>query len=311
MKWEKLGLVFDLSLHRPNWLKSHAMTPTPILIENIVRVYFAGRDEKGVSNISFVDFDKNEPTRVLYVHDRPVMEIGKPGMFDDSGTICTCAIQSGDEVFIYYTGYSVSSKVPYRNAVGLGVSKDGGFSFSRAYDGPIVDRTKSEPYFTISPWVIKHGKDWHMWYASATDWLEVEGKLESIYHIKYASSSDGKEWRQENVSCIAPIDLEEANAKPSVLVEGDTLKMWFTYRGSRDFRDGIDSYQLGYAEAPVQNPTSWKRLDKNFQKEIGPRHNYDLNMQAYPSVICIENKKHLFYNGNGFGIDGFCLMRET
>lgn len=311
MTWTKLGMVFDLAAHKPAWLSSHAMTPTPLSLEEVIRVYYAGRDKHGVSRISFVDFSKEDPSRVVYVHEEPIMEIGKPGMFDDSGTICTCAVRTENEILLYYTGYSISSKVPYRNAIGVGVSTNGGTSFSRAFDGPIVDRSREEPYFTISPWVIKHDNQWHMWYASATDWLEVEERLESIYHIKYASSQDGKMWEQKNLSCILPLDPEEANARPSVIVEDNLLRMWFTYRGSRDFRDGNQSYQIGYAEASVKSPTDWTRMDSAFQSSIGSRDEYDKSMQSYPAMITINGKNHLYYNGNGFGANGFCLMREV
>ncbi len=252
MKWEKIGLVFNLEVHKPHWLRSHAMTPTPIVLDEVIRVYFTGRDQHGESKISFVDFDKEDPSKLLYVHDKPIMDIGRMGMFDDCGTICTCAVSDGKDILLYYTAYSISYKVPYKNAIGLGISKDGGATFERAFDGPVLDRSKVEPYFVISPWVIRTDGIWHMWYASATDWIMVNDKPESVYHIKYAWSENGRDWQRENTSCILPVKDTEANARPTVLVEDGKFKMWFTHRGSSDFRDGSDSYRLGYAEAPYR-----------------------------------------------------------
>ncbi|MEQ9187351.1 MAG: hypothetical protein RLP15_06415 [Cryomorphaceae bacterium] len=310
MKWKKLGLVFDLTTHKPGWLKSHAMTPTPLELEDKIRVYYTGRDQNGQSRISFVDLDKKDPSKVIYVHDAPVMDIGKIGMFDDCGTICTCAVEDNGRILLYYTAYSVSYKVPYKNAIGVGISTDGGLSFTRAFDGPIVDRSKEEPYFVISPWVLKHHDEWHMWYASATDWILVNDKPESIYHIKYASSKDGLEWKHNNASCIHPIKPTEANARPAVILDGEQLKMWFTFRGSFDFRDGEDSYRIGYAEAGIQSPTTWQRIETSpaSSLEVDP---YDETMQAYPSIIRINGKLLMFYNGNGFGVNGFCVAIES
>ena len=305
MSWEKMGLVFDLSKHNIPWLKSHAMLPAPLLLDDKLRVYFSGRDKEGQSRISFVDFDRNNPSRILYIHDKPVLSAAKIGTFDDSGTLGTCAVKVENRIHIYYTAYSQSVKVPYRNSIGLAVSDDGGLTFNRYYEGPIVDRSNVEPYFTISPWVLRSEKIWHMWYASATGWIPVKDKLESLYHIKYASSSNGIDWKRENISCISPCDLEEANAKPTVTEEGGLFKMWFCYRGSKDFRDGVDSYKIGYAEAPSSNPTKWERKDSLAGISCGPEP-YDDKMQAYPSVIDVDGKRYLFYNGNGFGVSGFC-----
>jgi hypothetical protein len=282
------------------------MTPTPVIMDEVIRVFYTGRNHKGESLISFVDFDINDPTRIIHIYDKPIMDIGGIGMYDDCGTICTCAIKENKQIFLYYTAYSISYKVPYKNSIGLAVSDDGGYTFKRMFDGPIMDRSKHEPYFVISPWVIKHQNKWHMWYASATSWIMVDDKPESLYHIKYAHSNDGIEWMRNNVSCIIPLRPTEANARPTVIVENGKFKMWFTYRGSHDFRDGPESYRIGYAEANLNEPGIWIRKDL----EPGLDNNVvdvDNLMQAYPGIIVINNKKLLYYNGNGFGSNGFCL----
>jgi predicted GH43/DUF377 family glycosyl hydrolase len=305
MGWKKLGLVFNLQEQNIPWLKSHAMVPTPLLFEDKIRVFYAGRSNEGESKIGYVDFMRDDPTKILYVHDKPIFDVGPLGTFDDSGTLSTCAVRDGDNTYIFYTAYSMSVKVPYRNSIGIAISTDGGNTFKRMFDGPIVDRSKYEPYFVISPWVVKRNNLWHMWYSSATNWILVDDKPESVYHIKYAHSTDGINWVRENASCILPVHKEEANARPTVIENNGNLKMWFTYRGSRDFRDGLDSYRIGYAESKIIGPTKWKRDDKNSGISPGPEE-YDNLMQAYPAVIEVDGKTLLFYNGNGFGHDGFC-----
>ena len=306
MSWKKLGLVFDLKSNKPSWLKSHAMTPTPVVIDEVIRVYYTGRNHKGESLISFVDFDINDPNKIIYVHDKPIMNIGGIGTFDDCGTICTCAIKEKGKIYLYYTAYSISHKVPYKNAIGLAVSEDNGYTFKRMFDGPVLDRSKNEPYFVISPWVIKDQSKWHMWYASATNWILINDKPESLYHIKYAYSNDGMEWLRNNISCITPLNPTEANARPTVIIEDNKFKMWFTYRGSNDFRDGAESYKISYAEAQLTEPSIWIRKDQELILGENIEGVDDL-MQAYPSVIVVKGKKLLYYNGNGFGVNGICL----
>ena len=305
MAWKKMGLIFDLSKHDIPWLKSHAMLPTPLVLEDRIRVYFSGRDQSGQGKVSFIDVRKDNPAEIIYVHDQPLFDVGKIGTFDDSGVLVNSVVENNDLILLYYTAYSQSLKVPYRNSIGVAVSKDGGTTFNRMFEGPIVDRSKDEPYFTISPCVVRDAGKWHMWYASATEWVIADGKPESLYHIKYAFSDNGIDWHRENVSCIEPLKRQEANAKPSVLRDGDILRMWFCYRGSSDFRDGLDSYRIGYAEATIDNPSQWVRDDTKAGISCGPE-GFDDKMQAYPSVIDVEGKIYLFYNGNGFGYGGFC-----
>lgn len=309
MNWEKLGFVFKPAEHNLTWHKSHAMTPTPIVLEDKIRVYYTGRSMKGESQISYIDLDKNDPLKIKYIHPEPLFDVGPIGTFDDSGTICTSVINTGDRIYLYYTAYSLSVKVPYRNSIGVAVSHDGGDTFNRMYEGPILDRSRYEPYFVISPCVLKIGDLFHMWYASATQWILVNGKPESVYHIKYATSQDGLNWSRQNESSILPLHPEEANARPTVIQDGETLKMYFTYRGSRDFRDGADSYRIGYAEANIQSPNKWVRMDDKAGIQPGPEH-YDNLMQAYPAQIKLETKSLLFYNGNGFGVDGILLAQK-
>jgi len=82
--------------------------------------------------------------------------------------------------------------------------------------------------------------------------------------------------------------------------------MWFCYRGSQDFRDGKDSYRIGYAETSASEPTKWKRNDERAGIVGGGPESFDQTMQAYPAVIDVDRKRYLFYSGNGFGAEGIC-----
>ena len=305
MAWKKLGLIFDISEHKIPWLKSHAMLPTPLLMEEKIRVYYTGRDSKGQSRISFVDLDRDDPSQVLYVHDLPLLEVGKIGTFDDCGTVGTFVMETEGQIRLFYNGYNVRNTVPWSNSIGIAVSNDNGESFTRLYEGPIMDRSFLEPYFVITPFIQIFNNKWHMWYTSGTGWTLVNNKPEPLYVIKYASSDDGLSWIRDNITCIKPTSPEEANARSTVIKQDNLLRMWFCFRGSRDFRDGVDSYKIGYAEASTNEPTLWERDDSTAGINCGPEP-YDDKMQAYPAVIDLDEKKYLFYNGNGFGIAGFC-----
>jgi hypothetical protein len=302
MAWRKMGLIFDLQHYHIPWLKSHAMLPTPLLLDDRIRVYYTGRDQNGQSRISYVDLERSNPSVVMYVHELPLLELGKIGTFDDSGTLGVCAVKQGNDVYLYYNGYNRRVTVPWSNAVGLAISKDGGQTFRKAFEGPILDRTAREPYFAITPCILKTSDRWHMWYTSGTGWITVRGTPEPLYVIKYSHSGDGIIWKRENITCIQPLSPEEANARAAVVYDGGIYKMWFTYRGSQNFRDGSDSYRIGYATSA--DAVHWARRDGDAGISYSD-DGWDSRMQTYPSVVDVNGKRYLFYNGNGFGQAGF------
>lgn len=303
--WQKKGLIFNIENYN-EWMISHACVPTAINIdENTTRIFYAPRNKKGKSIPTYFDVDSNNPTKVTYIHDKPILELGQLGTFDDDGIMPCSAVRVSDScIYLYYVGWNPSVSVPYRNAIGLAISHDNGKTFQKAFQGAIVERNKYEPFFTASPYVIKENDKWHLWYASSTGFVVVNGKPEPLYEIKYAHSVDGIDWIRPNITCIPPLKEYECTARPSVIKENDIYKMWFTYRGSFDYRDGVESYKIGYAES--KDAINWIRNDELSGIKLS-EEGWDSKMQTYPSVIIIRTKKYLFYNGNGFGKTGIGL----
>ncbi len=310
MIWKKLGLVFDVAKNKPEWLKSHTMMPLALELENVIRIYYTGRHQDGRSRISFFDVDKVDPRKIIYIHDSPLLEVGAVGTFDDCGTVGTCVVKHKGLIYLYYNGYNVRNTVPWSNSIGLAVSSDGGKSFTKKFEGPVMDRSILDPYFTISPCIIIENNNWHMWYTSGTGWIPIDKRVEPVYNIKYAKSKDGIIWIRDNEIAIDQSNREECVARATILKSGDSLKMWFIYRGSRDFRDGIDSYRIGYADGNITKPTEWSRDDEKSGINPGPEL-FDNHMQAYPNVISIGGKLLLFYNGNNFGQNGIACAIDT
>jgi hypothetical protein len=300
--WTKRGVVFSATGQFP-WMAHHACVPVPDLLDNgRLRIYFGPRDGEGRTRVGFIEVDPDEPSIVHYVHDRPVLDLGRLGAFDDSGAMPACIVDNGSDKYLYYIGWNRGVTVPYRNSVGLAISRDGGLTFERVWEGPVVDRTRTEPFFTASPFVLKEEDQWRMWYASSTGWLEVDGHPEPLYEIKYAESDDGIEWRRDNVTCIEPLHPEEANARPWVVRDGALYRMWFCFRGSRGYRDDpSQSYRIGYAES--DDGIAWTRMDDRAGIDLSIE-GFDDVMLTYPSLYEHRNVRHLLYNGNGFGLTG-------
>ncbi len=130
--------------------------------------------------------------------------------------------------------------------------------------------------------MIENNK-WRMWYASGTKWIALNDRPESLYKIKYCHSSDGIHWKRENITCIEPKTSLEANVRPSVIKENNKYKMWFCYRGSYDFRDGKDSYRIGYAES--LDGIHWTRKD-----EMAGLEYYDQEWDKKNASLSSSNK---------------------
>jgi len=301
MKWQKKGLVFS-----PNsaggWMKTHAQVPTPLVCDDVIRVYFSARPQPNLSLTSFVDLDIDDPGRIVRLHPQPLLEPGKPGTFDEHGIMPSAAIRDGNKVFLYYSGWSRSASVPYINSTGLAISEDGGETFTKISEGPILSRSLHDPYSATSPTVLREGIDWHMWYGSGTGWLDIDGKHEHVYDIRYAHSDDGINWTPSQEPAICQTTDYEAITRPTVLTIAERYHMWFCYRGSRDFRDGETAYRIGYAHS--DDMKRWSRDDS--QAGIDPSENgWDSKMIAYPAVVVANGRTLMFYNGNGFGVEGF------
>ena len=300
--WHKQGRIFQNEQQAP-WMASHACVPTAYALDSdTIRIFYAPRNARGQSIPTFIDVAADDPSQVRYVHTAPVLELGELGTFDDGGIMPCCVVPVGEQLYLYYVGWNPSGSVPYRNAVGLAISDDQGRTFYRPNPGAVVDRNRKEPFFTASPWVMRERDDlWHMWYASGTGFVENEIGISPLYVIKYAHSRDGIAWQRPNYTCILPDHDQEANARATVVKDGDLYKMWYCYRGSRDFRDGADAYRIGYAES--SNAIDWQRMDARAGISYASA-GWDSTMQTYPSVLDHGGRRYLFYNGNGFGRTG-------
>ena len=131
MKWEKKGVIFTPDRNY-DWMVSHASVPVVDEARpGVLRIYFGTRDRGGRSQTSYIEVDAKQPEKVLYIHDQPILSLGKPGSFDDSGIMPSWLVNWQNKKYLYYIGWNVTVSVPYHLAIGLARSDDGGQSFRR------------------------------------------------------------------------------------------------------------------------------------------------------------------------------------
>ena len=303
MKWIKQGLIFKPD-NNYEWMVSHASIPVADLVnDEVLRIYFGTRDKDGRSFPTYLEVLADDPRRIRYVHNRPILSLGKLGTFDDNGIMPSWIVNAGGKKYLYYIGWNPQVTVPYRLSIGLAISEDGGMTFNKYSEGPICDRDVDEPYFNTAPCVLVDGPSWKMWYVSCTGWKVINQRPEPRYHIKFALSDDGIHWQRTNQVCIGYDSFTEAIGRPCVFVTNDMYGMLYSYRSIQNYRtDPGQSYRLGYAES--SDGIHWLRRDN----EVGidkSTTGWDSEMLEYSHVFVSRCGTYLFYNGNGFGQSGF------
>lgn len=305
--WRRQGVIVPpFSTAQTEW-SAHCQMPTPIRLGDVLRVYYTARNRANRAHVFFADLDP-VTLEVVSRSQTPCLLPGPPGHFDAAGVMPTSIVRRGEELWLYYIGWSLRADVPYHNAIGLAVSTDGGRTFARKFSGPIVATSANEPLFCSTADVMNTPDGWIMWYASTTHWLEIDGKMEPRYHLKVATSPDGLTWDYgERVAIDYSGEAEGAVARASVIRIGGLYHMWFCHRDLRGYRDERGAgYRLGYAWSA--DGFSWRRehAQRIFANEPAAGDFDDL-MQAYPAVLELDKRLILLYNGDGFGQTGIGL----
>jgi hypothetical protein len=296
VRWIKHGRIFEPAGQAP-WIGTHAALPVVEVTNAGHRVYFSSRDPRGRSHIGWGTFSLDSPICLENLSAAPVLSPGSRGTFDDAGVTSACLVRRGGRRFLYYTGWSLGSSVPFYLNVGLAVSEGEG-AFQRTSQAPLLDRCAVDPYLTASPWVLVEDSLWRMWYVSGTAWEVIDGHPRHRYHIKYAESSDGCRWARKGTVCIDYVGDEYAFGRPCVIRDSamGRYRMWYSVRGA--------SYRLGYAES--SDGIVWQRHDDRAGLAASCE-GWDSEMIAYPVVFPHRNTLRMLYNGNGYGRTGIGL----
>ena len=295
MKWEKKGLLFKTQEFN-DWRDNSALQPTPLIFEDKIRFYVGFRDKYGVSRVGYIDLDINNPEVVLKVSERPVLDIGKDGAFDEFGVVPSAIIRHDNNIYMYYAGYQLGKKVRFLVLSGLAISKDNGETFTRYSSVPVFERTESEMLFRVPHTVIFENNKFKFWYGGGSEFSKGKDKTLPVYDVRYLESSDGKNIPTNGAVVLTTKKNEYRVGRPFVIKQGNEYLMFYGYSSEEK------PYQLGFATS--NDGLNWSRKDEDIG--IGLSDNgWDSKMMAYPCVLKIKNKTYLFYNGNNYWQDGF------
>lgn len=296
--WKPISFYY-LPEKRPCNVTSHAQLPTALTLGDYVRVFFASRDHNQHSSVYYVDVDiSGSNVSFSEFSSQPVIEPGDVGTFDEHGVFPSSIVAHMGQYFMYFIGWNKGVESPlFYASIGLAASEDGK-SFRKLSVAPILSRSKWDPCLVTSPNVFIENGLWRMTYVSGIKWTRgLNGKLQSHYHIKYAESEDGIQWKRDGRVAIDFRPGETNIARSSVVKDHDgSYKMWFSYVHSE-----IAKYRIGFAKSV--DGYHWERTD---EEDKIPKDNYHAkDMICYPFVFIFKNKMYMLYNGNNFGKSGF------
>lgn len=310
--WKKLGRIFDPQcMASPDWMHEFAQSPATIINPHTVRVFFCTRpapsaDGKYQSHIAYLDLDRKNLLNVIKISAIPVLELGKVGTFDEHGTYPVSVISYQNEIRAYYAGISRCESVPFNATIGLAVSQDGGESFHRLGEGPVLPYTSDEPFLLGSPRIRRFEKQWQLWYVAGKEWRITEkNKKEPIYKIRMATSTDGIQWNKLGRDLIPnKLGEHECQACPDVIYRDGKYHMFFSYRDIYNYTSREGGYRIGYASSP--DMTTWTRNDDLIDIQLS-KEGWDSEMINYPHVFELDGSIYMLYQGNGMGRSGFGL----
>ncbi len=310
-RWKKLGKIFtpQEATERP-WLKEFAQAPATLVLADVVRVYFSCRgpaDANGqyISHSAFVDLDRKDLFRVIRVADQPILALGGLGEFDEFGTYPVSVITDGPQIRAYYAGWTRCESVPFNVAIGVATSGDGGESFTKLGNGPVLPYSLNEPFVLSGPKIRRFNGRWYLFYIAGRKWKLVNGRAEPVYRIRMAHSVDGLQWTRADKDLIeSRIEEDEAQASPDVFFANGRYHMFFCYRYSSDYRGKAGGYRIGYASS--DDLIDWQRDDARAGIDVS-EEGWDSEMISYPHVFTVDGATYMAYLGNQVGREGFGL----
>lgn len=303
MNWEKLGRVYTAN-GRSGWRQSHAYVPTPYRFnEETIRVFCAFLDEDNIGRVGYVDVHATDPTSVVSVSEKPVLSIGERGCFDSFGVTPSSVSELGSQLGLYYFGWNRHPQIPYTMFSGLAVSDDGGKTFRRTSEVPILDRTDTERFARSAPAVTTVGDEYVCFYVSADEWITVEGEEVPTYNLRTKRSDDGRRWSRssgEIVLRLADDGDEFGFGGPFVMYDKRKYRLWYS------IRTRSKGYRIGYAES--DEGYEFTRMDELAGIDTSER-GWDSEMVCFPAIIDAHGERYMFYNGNDYGRTGFGVAR--
>jgi hypothetical protein len=287
------------------WMQNYAQIPYGLVCDDLLHVYFSSRETRdSVGNFKsytgLVRLDLENDFRVYDVSQEPLLDLGSSGSFDEYGVMPGSVVKKSDSEFVmFYCGWSRPLNFPYKWSIGIAESQDG-LRFKRKSEIPL-DLDSGRDLFACP--MVYGENDMEMYYLSSEGWVSENGRVESLYLVRKATSIDGLNWKTTSHSVVEKTYDLECQTSPSVFVINGHRFMFYSYRHATEFRNNPSkNYRTGLAR---------EKLDGVWEKS-GPvefLHKGEIRFDiAYANVFEYSGSSYVLYNlSEGFGTSGIFL----
>lgn len=297
--WVKKGLLFRCDdLHER--LFAYAANPIPILLgDDMYRIFFSARDRKNCSSIGAVDINI-KTLEVIESYKKPLFS---PHDFQSSffanGISLGNVYEVGEASYMTFMGWKVEHGKHWYGQIGrLRLHAD--LSLSLDSQRPMIELDNEDPLSLSYPWVGCYEGMYRMWYGSTVEWDAGNGDMHHV--IKYAESSDGKNWKKKGQVIPSSIGNAQAFSRPTVHMNSNgAFEMWYSYRAG----GSTEKYSIGYSCS--NDGFTWTTPK---QELAASNMGWDSEMVEYPFVWMHGDQLYMLYNGNSFGKTGFGLAAK-
>jgi hypothetical protein len=302
MKWTKKNKICDMNTLGLDWYKKNSMVPVPYLInDETIRIFLTMCDDKNVGRIGYVDVNANDPSEIKGYSKEPLIDIGFDGTFDDSGVVTSSLFDYEGKLYMFYSGYELAVKVPYKIFCGFAVSEDNGETFKKLTNASMLPAINEELFNRCAPFVMKIEDDrYRLFYLgdSRDRWkVDGRGKKVPVYTMKYLESDNPFKWPVQEGKIVMDFknDDESGLTLPDIYQEDGIYKMVYSIRTLSK------GYVLGYAES--KDAKVFDRMDDKISFE-GEDLDWDSEMMCFAKTINVKDKSYMFYSGNHYGMGG-------
>ncbi|MGZ3313411.1 MAG: hypothetical protein ACXU8Q_04540 [Caulobacteraceae bacterium] len=292
--WRKLGRVLEASGGPLD--QSHVMLPTPFVMADRVRLFYAACDGDMRGRVFFADFEPEPPFRLMGRSPGPVLDLGAPGGFDCDGVNPSQAIEADGRLALLYIGWRRGPpEAPYTLFPGLAYSDDQGESFERT-GGALLQPRPGERLFRTAPF-IEHGPDgWRMLYIGGDVFADgPAGKALPRYSLMELASPSPWAWDGPSRELLAPDTAagEIGFGRPVAWTSGGARRLMLSVRTENGYRLVETERDFAPGERPPMTPVVPE-----------PREAWERHMTCFGAPCRVGPYELLFYNGDGFGRTG-------
>ena len=280
IKWNKYNLnpVVDVS---PGEFDSYD-TGHPMVMRDgdTLKIWYAGSDGSACPS-----------WRIAYATSAHGINWSKQGVVLDVGTgweqcavMYPCVLQVGDTLKMWYAGHD---GIGWHVNIGYAWSLDGK-NWTKDTSNPVFPGSSVDGGYAIYPGtVLKEGSTYKMWYEAASS-------SAPLWHIRYATSPDGRNWTDSGDSVLVrrPGEWDDKYVqKPTVLKKEDgTYEMWYVgVNGSTNERS------IGYAIS--SDGIDWPDAERKKVLTKGTAGDWDDNSIAYSTVMLEDSTYKMWFQG--------------